>query len=155
MSYRFLGTEARDQAGVSVSSAGDIDGDGIADLLIGANLADGGGTSSGEAYLLYGADLAAADLADGNTDGVIDLDNANETTAGGFAGYQFIGAAAGDQAGISVSSAGDVDGDGQADLLIGAFLADGGGGSSGEAYLLYGADLAAADLADGSADGSL
>jgi hypothetical protein len=73
MGYRFIGTEGGDFAGVSVASAGDVDNDGLADLIIGA-YADGGGSSSGEVYLISGADLAAADAADGTADGVIDLD---------------------------------------------------------------------------------
>jgi hypothetical protein len=78
--------------------------------------------SSGEAYLISGADLAAADAADGATDGVIDLDfitdpDFDRTGAGS---YQFIGTEARDYAGASVSTAGDVDNDGLADLIVGA-----------------------------------
>jgi hypothetical protein len=154
-SYQFTGTEAGDYAGKSVSSAGDVDGDGLADLIIGAPNAYGGGINSGEAYLVSGADLAAADAADGSTDGVIDLDfitdpDFDRTSAGS---YQFVGTRTSDFAGTSVATAGDVDGDGLADLIIGASEADGGGNRSGEAYLISGADLARADAADGTADG--
>ncbi len=148
-SYQFIGTELGDNAGYSVSSAGDVDGDGLDDLIIGAYHADGGGKNSGESYLITGADLAAADAADGMVDGVIDLDNINEQSTS----YQFIGTEAGDAAGFSVSSAGDVDGDGLDDLIIGSFTADGGGANSGESYLISGADLLAADGADGLVDG--
>ena len=51
--------------------------------------------------------------------------------------YTFIGGAGYDNAGVSVASAGDVDGDGFDDLIIGAFRADGGGGYSGETYLSH------------------
>jgi hypothetical protein len=154
-SYQFIGTEGGDEAGYSVSGAGDVDNDGLADLIVGAYQADGGGSGSGEAYLIGGADLAAADAADGAADGVIDLDfitdpDFDRTDAGS---YQFIGTEAGDAAGFDVSAAGDVDNDGLADLVIGAWHADGGGADSGEAYLISGADLAAADAADGAADG--
>jgi hypothetical protein len=155
MGYRFIGTEGSDYAGRSVASAGDVDGDGLGDLIIGAASADGGGSGSGEAYLISGADLAAADAADGSTDGVIDLDFVTDPgfDRAGAVSYQFIGTEADDYAGQVVASAGDIDGDGQADLIIGAHFADGGGSSSGEVYLISGADLAAADAADGATDG--
>ncbi|MBL4558577.1 MAG: Hint domain-containing protein [Rhodobacteraceae bacterium] len=69
MGYRFIGTEGGDLAS-NVAAAGDVDHDGLTDLIIGARYADGGGADSGEAYLIGGADLAAAD---GTADGVIDL----------------------------------------------------------------------------------
>jgi len=150
-SYQFTGDASSDQSGYSVSSAGDVDGDGLDDLIIGALRADGGGSNSGESYLVLSADLAAADAADNSTDGTIDLGN----VAGIGGSYQFTGGAASDQAGNSVSSAGDVDGDGRDDLIIGAPFADGGGLDSGESYLVTAADLAAADAADGSTDGTI
>ena len=67
-----------DESGYSVSSAGDVDGDGQADLLIGARWADGIGNGricAGETYLIAAADLVALDKADGTEDGVIDLAN--------------------------------------------------------------------------------
>ena len=64
--YQFFGTEAYDAAGVRIASAGDVDGDELDDLIIGAYGADGGGSGSGESYLISGADLAAADAADGD-----------------------------------------------------------------------------------------
>ena len=60
--YRFVGADEEDHSGFSVSSAGDVDGDGRADLLIGAREADGRGngeTDAGETYLIAAADLVA------------------------------------------------------------------------------------------------
>ena len=76
MAYEFIGQDANDGSGRSVSSAGDVDGDGLADLLIGAREADGLGNgegSSGSTYLIKAADLAALDAADGTVDGIIAL----------------------------------------------------------------------------------
>lgn len=116
---RYTGEAANDFAGSSVSTAGDVDGDGFGDLLIGAmNNADGG-SSAGAAYLVLGS----------ATPGDLDL---------GAADAQYTGTDAGDEAGCSVSTAGDVNGDGFGDLLIGAFYNDDGGADAGSAYLVLG-----------------
>ncbi|MGB1281166.1 MAG: hypothetical protein ACPG5V_14490, partial [Vibrio cyclitrophicus] len=133
-----------------MASVGDIDGDGLDDLLIGASGLDTTGSNHGGAYLVMSADLADADAADGTTDGVISMDNVKDQSTS----YEFVGEEAGDNAGISVSSAGDVDGDGKDDLIIGANWGDDGGSDyAGTSYLITAADLAAADAADGTTDG--
>ena len=71
-SYRFVGENAGDRAGWSLSPAGDIDGDGCADLIMGAPNYPGG-DGAGAVYLVATSDLAAADAADGATDGDIGL----------------------------------------------------------------------------------
>jgi hypothetical protein len=135
LTVRFIGRNSSDEMGVSISSAGDVNGDGYDDILLGAHKAGGGGGSSGEAYLLFGRSTT-----DWNTltdaSGNFNLDNlskANKTV-------RFIGRNGGDTLGIgySMSSAGDVNGDGYDDLLMGAESADGGGSGSGEAYLIFG-----------------
>jgi hypothetical protein len=50
--YSFVGESAYDRAGSSVSRAGDVDGDGLDDLLIGARSNDNGGNNAGKAYLI-------------------------------------------------------------------------------------------------------
>ena len=119
------GDVAADQAGRSVSGAGDINGDGIDDLIVGANGGDDGGSSAGEAYVIYGKS--------GSTRGTVDLTNLAASE-----GFIIQGDAAGDSAGFSVSSAGDVNGDGIDDLIVGAFGGDDGGNGAGEAYVIYG-----------------
>ena len=100
------GDAAGDEAGYSVSSAGDVNGDGFDDLIVGAPYGDDGRVSAGEAYVVFGSNIGF-----GTTDGtgrqVLDL-----TTLSPAEGFIIQGDVAGDQAGYSVSSAGDVNGDG-------------------------------------------
>ncbi len=116
---KISGEDAGDLSGISVSSAGDFNGDGFDDMLIGADAADPNGTASGESYVVFGKVLPL---------------NINLAFLGA-AGVKVLGIAAQDQSGRSVSSAGDVNGDGFDDLLIGASAAD---SSSGESYVVFG-----------------
>lgn len=101
-----------DHSGSSVSFAGDVNKDGISDLLIGAFLASPNGMSAaGSSYVVFGK------VGIGST-GFLDLSSLN-----GINGFVSNGVTAGDWTGWSVNSAGDVNGDGIADLVIGAGLA--------------------------------
>ena len=127
-SVKLSGDDANDWAGYAVAAAGDVDGDGNADLLVGATRDDTAGTDAGVAFLLHGPVDADATLA-------------------ARADAAFTGEAAGDIAG-EVSWAGDVNGDGLADLLVGAQWS---GSNTGAAYVVLGpastgGSLAAADL---------
>ncbi len=123
--FRLDGAHAGDQSGVSVSSAGDVNGDGFSDLIIGSRRNDVSGTDSGESYVVFGKASGFASS--------IQLSTLNGTN-----GFRISGIDPFDYSGRSVSSAGDVNGDGFGDLIIGAFRADGGGDSSGESYVVFG-----------------
>jgi len=108
------GADPGDYSGFSVSSAGDVNGDGFDDLIIGAfhaDAADNAKFRAGESYVIFGTDAGFG----------ASLDLATLTAAQGFVIY---GADANDTSGVSVSSAGDVNGDGFDDLIIGAYNAD-------------------------------
>jgi uncharacterized protein (DUF2147 family) len=115
-----------DRSGISVSSAGDVDGDGLDDLIIGADRADPSGKlGAGRSYLVFGKE----------TGNVVELSN----VSGGIGGFLINGGAPGDYSGISVSGAGDVDGDGLDDLIIGADRADPSGKlGAGRSYVVFG-----------------
>ena len=124
---KLLGESGDDRAGFSVASAGDMDGDGFDDIFVGAYTSDAGGTDSGIAYLLHGP-----------LSGSIGL---------GAADAWFVGEDSGDKAGAFVTSAGDVNGDGDPDVLIFAPGDDEGGADAGAAYLIHGPVEGAFDLA--------
>ncbi|MDJ0649234.1 MAG: calcium-binding protein [Xenococcaceae cyanobacterium MO_188.B19] len=122
------GLDQGDNLGRAVSSAGDINGDGIDDLIIGSNAGSYSYSSEGEAYVVFGKTSGfAAEL---------DL-----TTLNGNNGFIIPGLERFDNLGRSVSSAGDINGDGIDDLIIGAPYADTGYYSysdQGEAYVVFG-----------------
>lgn len=129
------GDASDDRAGGSVSDAGDINGDGFDDLVIGASSGDDGGENAGEAYIVFGfgAGFGVADPATGRQ--VIDL-----STLSADQGFVIQGDRRFDNAGNSVSTAGDVNGDGFDDLVIGASGGNDGGHSAGEAYVVFGSN---------------
>jgi len=119
-------TAGNSGAGSSLAGLGDVNGDGHADIAIG---------SSGAVYVLFGPL--------GN-DWQLSLSDA----AAGVGGYKIVGS--GSESLWPLVSAGDVNGDGRSDLLIGNYLDNEGGGAyAGAAYVVFGkADGAAVDLAD-------
>ncbi|MEO1208320.1 MAG: Ig-like domain-containing protein [Cyanobacteria bacterium J06638_20] len=132
------GIAAYDYSGGSVSGAGDINGDGIDDLIIGADGADPNGDRSGQSYVVFGNDQGFA-----NRLNLSDLDGSN--------GFVLNGIAEGDRSGVSVSEAGDINGDGIGDLIIGAVSAEPNDNDSGQSYVVFGNDqgfVASLNLAD-------
>ena len=129
------GDASFDHAGWSVSLAGDVNGDGFDDLIVGAPGGHDGGSSAGEAYVVFGtgSGFGTTVNAGGYDRQVIDL-----TALSAAQGFVIQGDALGDEAGISVSSAGDVNGDGFDDLIVGAWRGSDGGGHAGEAYVVFG-----------------
>jgi hypothetical protein len=123
--FQIGGEAAFDFSGGSVASAGDVNGDGFADVIIGADHADPNGVSSGAAYVVFGKPGGFAPN--------LQLSNLN-----GANGFQISGEAAGDFAGGSVASAGDINGDGFADVIAGASAADPNGRYSGASYVIFG-----------------
>ena len=143
--FILTGIDGFDRVGDSVSSAGDVNGDGYDDLIIGAQDADPNGNSSaGETYLVYGGASAPG------TGGVLDLGALD-----GSNGFILTGIDVGDNAGISVSSAGDINGDGYDDLIIGASGADPNGiNNAGESYVIYGGATGTESLTPVTASGT-
>jgi hypothetical protein len=100
--------------GVSVARLGDVSGDGVDDIVIGALLEDGGAVRAGRVYVFSGQDGGL----------IRALESPNPEVTGEF--------------GHSVCGLGDVNGDGYPDLAVGAMLEDGGATQAGRAYVISG-----------------
>src|SRR5665648_263536 len=103
--FSIPGIAAGGALGSSVSTAGDVNGDGLTDLIVGASYV---ASYQGASYVLFGNRT----LGNGGT--------FNLTTLNGQNGFSIPGIAASGRLGTSVSSAGDVNGDGLTDLIVGA-----------------------------------
>lgn len=102
---RYDGGAAGDRAGESVANVGDVNGDGLEDTLVGAPGHDPGGRpGAGAAWLVLGSETGGNRVLRAGEPGVI----------------RFAGATAADATGTSVAAGGDVNGDGYADMLVGA-----------------------------------
>jgi len=111
--FRILGNEDNEISGYGVSGAGDMNGDGLRDVVVGAYGANGTGIT----YVVYGR------LFEAGSTSLPDIELSALTTDASL-GFRILGASENDQSGISVSGAGDVNGDGLADVIVGADLAD-------------------------------
>ncbi len=111
--------QANAQFGIRVASAGDVNGDGYSDVIIGANrYDDGANTDEGRAFVYHGSAAGLSATPNSTPD---DADQADA------------------QFGYSVASAGDVNGDGYSDIIIGALTYDDGANTDeGRAFVYHG-----------------
>jgi FG-GAP repeat len=123
------GQGAGDEFGESVASAGDFNGDGMADVIVGAPKDDNSGDRSGSAFIFFGGQTGTINNPDTNADVVLN------------------GQGAGDQFGDSVASAGDFNGDGMDDVIVGAWRRD-----SGSVYIFFGGQTGTINNPDTNAD---
>jgi hypothetical protein len=123
--FAIYGVSDRDFTGTVVSGADDVNGDRIDDLIITAPTADGGGTDRGTAYVLLGNKSGFGAIVN-----LSSLDGSN--------GFKVTGASDSNQMGVSAGGAGDVNGDGIGDIIVGSDGAAGGGAQRGESYVVYG-----------------
>jgi hypothetical protein len=114
--FEFSSAQANARLGLSVASAGDVNGDGYADVIAGAYQYDSGSSREGRAWVLYGS----ASGVSASSPAVID---SNEQDA---------------ELGMRVASAGDVNGDGYADVIVGARYFNNGESDEGAAFVFHG-----------------
>lgn len=131
--FRLDGVAANDFTGGAVSPAGDLNGDGIDDVMIGVQSADSGATlNAGVSYVVFGRRGPFPSPLSLSL-----LDGAN--------GFRLVGTDFGGLSGASVSVAGDLNGDGRTDVIVGEPNSEEFGSQSGAAYVFYGRDAGMTD----------
>jgi hypothetical protein len=108
--------QANAHLGWSVSGAGDVNGDGYSDVIVGANTYDNGQTDEGAAFVYHGSASGISTTASATLE-------TNQANA---------------QFGSSVSGAGDVNGDGYSDVIVGAYRYTNGQSAEGVAFVYHG-----------------
>ncbi|MBV6478441.1 MAG: hypothetical protein HGGPFJEG_01196 [Ignavibacteria bacterium] len=116
--------------GISVSSAGDVNGDGFSDVIAGAVYFNNGLANEGGAFVFHGSSAGLSTFP-------------NWIATGNQLGVNF---------GIEVSTAGDVNGDGYSDVIIGAYLFTNGENQEGRAFVFLGSASGLTDSADWTAE---
>jgi hypothetical protein len=128
---RLLGGQAGAQMGISVDGAGDVNGDGFADVIVGAHMLDAGEIDEGAAFVFQGSATGIADATTATAQTRIESDQAEAWM------------------GVNVGGAGDLNADGYADIIVGARRYDAGETDEGAAFVFYGS---AAGIASATPD---
>ena len=131
-SWSAEGNQVNAYLGYSVSSAGDVNGDGYTDVIVGAKSYDNGQSNEGAAFVFHGSASGISLISNWSAEG-------NQVNA--LFGY-------------SVSTAGDVNGDGYSDVIIGAPDFDNGQTNEGMAYVYHGSASGLSLISIWSADGN-
>jgi len=139
--FRITGEAAGDTLGASVSLAGDVNGDGFEDIIVGAKSNSAGGNEAGAAYVVFGAAGGFSASVDASS------------LAAGVGGFRITGEFSGDYAGAAVGAAGDVNGDGIDDFIVGATNA-GANGYNGAAFVVFGTNGNPGGVDLGNLDGT-
>jgi hypothetical protein len=122
-SGNFEGTlDDDDRFGSAIANIGDLEADGVTDLVVGAPMDDDGGTDRGAVWILFM-----------NDDGTVDIEQKISDDEGRF----FAGLDDNDQFGSAVADLGDLNGDGILDIAVGAPLDDDGGTDRGAVWILF------------------
>ena len=126
------GDQAGAGFGTSVSGAGDVNGDGYSDVIVGVHLYANGEAGEGAAFAFHGSAAGLSATPDW-------------TSEGDQAGARY---------GFSVSTAGDVDGDGYSDVIVGSLTWDGAQNSAGAAFVFHGSAAGLSATHDWMAEGN-